>query len=211
MKPGHSRSTGVIVVSNHQSTLDTFVLSNLRLLDFYVIFKRALLFYPGIGQALGLAGYLHVSRGDKESGRKLIKDACATLRRGIGLCWFPEGTRKIGGDTGPLGPFKPGAFVVAHDTGAPLLPVTISGARRAMPAKGLPRLLSGVKILLTIHKPVYPAEGKTVDQLSEECRKAIMSGLRDVDTIPLPSSSPKAEASTPVSQAAIESSSKKEL
>jgi 1-acyl-sn-glycerol-3-phosphate acyltransferase len=96
--------------------------------------------------------------------------------------YFPEGTRKIDGSSGPLGPFKPGAFKVALDAGVQILPVTISGARDLMPARGLPTLGYGTPQLI-IHKPITTA-GKTVDALMEEARAVLASGLRPCDDLP---------------------------
>lgn len=172
----------MVIVSNHQSTLDMLVLAALCNINFYVVFKRELLFYPGLGQAMWLAGYIPVNRnksGASCSGRNAMSRATALLRSGTNTLWFPEGTRKA--DT-MLGPFKPGAFICAAEAGATLLPVTISGAKRMMPAGGLPKLFSG-DIVLTIHAPI-PSVGKGVDAISDECRAAIESALRPVDRPP---------------------------
>jgi len=187
--------TKTIIISNHQSTLDVFILARLCFLNFYVVFKREILFYPGVGTAMWLSRYLSVNRKDKESGRTLIRQATAVLNRGLSLCWFPEGTRKIDGSSGPLGPFKPGAFVVARDAGAAILPVTISGARRLMPAGGAPQLRTG-RVVLTIHPPISSA-GKDVEALMDATRAAIVSGLREIDALPAPKAAAAAAGNSP--------------
>ena len=97
---------------------------------------------------------------------------------------FAEGTRKIDGSTGPMGPFKAGAFKLALDNDVPIVPITISGARHLMPAKGFPYLRFG-KCKLIIHKPVQ-TKGKTVDGLMAECRDIIASGLEACDALTSP-------------------------
>lgn len=173
-----------MVVCNHQSTLDPAVLSPLHFFAFTVIIKAELLFYPFIGQAMWLAGYLPVWRGDKSSGHNLIARAKELVQRGRNVLFFPEGTRKVDvSAAAPLGEFKVGAFKVATETpGAAVLPITISGARSLFPLSIIPRLNFGDPVL-TIH-PVISAEGKTATQLSEEVKAVIASALREVDFVP---------------------------
>ncbi len=97
------------------------------------------------------------------------------------MFFFPEGTRKITGETGPIGPFKPGAFKLAIDAGVPILPVTISGARGVMPMTGF-RLGFGT-VTVTVHPPV-PVGGRTVDSLSAEVRGLMLGSMREVDEVP---------------------------
>jgi 1-acyl-sn-glycerol-3-phosphate acyltransferase len=69
-----------------------------------------------------------------------MEKAADYLRRGVSVLFFAEGTRKIDGATGPLGPFKAGAFSTAIAARVPILPIAISGARFLMPASGFPVL-----------------------------------------------------------------------
>ena len=52
------------------------------------------------------------------------------LARGMPVMLFPEGTRS---EDGQLLPFKDGAFRLAIETGADLLPVALAGTRTALP------------------------------------------------------------------------------
>lgn len=110
------------------------------------------------------------------------------------VLFFPEGTRKIDSAGGPLGPFKAGAFKLAIDTGAPIVPITISGARNLMPARGYPSLGYGAPKLI-VHAPI-PSAGKTVEQLMRECHDVIASGLGPEDMI-APEGAESAGAATP--------------
>ena len=107
-------------------------------------------------------------------------DRCAVLlRQGVSLLIFPEGTRKIDEAAGPIGGFKAGAFRLALDCGVPLQPVTISGARHMMPARGYPYLAFGT-VRMTIH-PHVPTSGRSVEELMEAVRPVLASGLRPCD------------------------------
>jgi 1-acyl-sn-glycerol-3-phosphate acyltransferase len=106
-----------------------------------------------VGQALVLSGSIVVKRGDRESGHRLIQKAMQSIQEGINVLFFPEGTRKIDGTKGPLGEFRAGAFKVAVDTGCPIVPVTITGARSMLPPRGLP-LLADSSPLVVVHPPI---------------------------------------------------------
>jgi len=184
----------LVLVCNHQSALVIFLMSYIHhygYLPFRVVFKREPLFYPGLGQAMWLARYFSVNRHDKDSGRNMLRSAADYIGGGGSVFFFPEGTRKIDGSTGPLGPFKPGAFKLALETGARILPITISGARSMFPASGLPRLEPGHPIL-TIHPSINTA-GRTLDSLMEESRAAIASALRPEDDLPAPRPAPASD------------------
>jgi 1-acyl-sn-glycerol-3-phosphate acyltransferase len=52
------------------------------------------------------------------------------LERGVPVIFFPEGTRS---PDGQMGPFKDGAFRLALDSGAQIIPIAVCGTRKALP------------------------------------------------------------------------------
>jgi long-chain acyl-CoA synthetase len=60
-----------------------------------------------------------------------LRSAYLVLKRGKGLCFFPEGLRST---TGKVGKFKKGFGILAKETGAKLVPVAIEGAYEAWPS-----------------------------------------------------------------------------
>jgi 1-acyl-sn-glycerol-3-phosphate acyltransferase len=178
-------ATRTVYVVNHQSTLDMAVLSPLHMLPFRVIIKAELLFYPILGQAMWLAGYIPVWRGNKDSGRAALERARQAVAAGGNVLFFPEGTRKVAATPeAPLGDFKIGAFKLASEVeGCVIQPITVSGARHLFPLSAIPVLEFGEPVL-TVHPPI-PCAGKTPDQLSDECRAVLVTALRDVDTAPV--------------------------
>lgn len=60
-----------------------------------------------------------------------LRSSYLVLRRGKGLCYFPEGLRST---TGEVGKFKKGFGILAKETGAKLVPVAIEGAYEAWPS-----------------------------------------------------------------------------
>ena len=58
-----------------------------------------------------------------------LERGAAAIREGSHLILFPEGRRNDGGFLG----FTPGFAKIAYETGAPVVPVRITGAHRALP------------------------------------------------------------------------------
>jgi long-chain acyl-CoA synthetase len=77
----------------------------------------------------------------------------AALKGGSRLVWFPEGTRSA---TGELAPFRPGAGLLLHQVGVPVVPVFIRGAYEALPRhRRWPRLR---RITVEIGEPLDPRQ-----------------------------------------------------
>ena len=107
-----------------------------------------------------------------------IHDHSRPHRRSTGGRIAPEGTRSL---TGQLLPFKKGAFYLAMEASLPILPVTLSGTRDALPAKGL-RSRPGAHVKVTIHPKIdaaaYVARGrKGRDELMVDVRRILESAL----------------------------------
>jgi len=82
-----------------------------------------------------------------------LRSAYLVLKRGKGLCFFPEGLRST---TGKIGNFKKGFGILAKETGAKLVPVAIEGAYEAWPSTAkYPRFH---KIRVRFGKPLLPEE-----------------------------------------------------
>ena len=122
------RAGPLIVVANHQSLLDAFVL--IAALDIpirYVItwdfYRRPLLRWP-----LWLLGTIPI--GGEAGVVRAVKRVAAVLRGGGIVGLFPEG--RISRD-GAIQPFRTGAATLAYRHGATILAVHIAGSFEAMP------------------------------------------------------------------------------
>jgi 1-acyl-sn-glycerol-3-phosphate acyltransferase len=164
-----------VVVANHQSLLDTFVLCNLPR-EMKWVAKRELFAIPLFGWGLSLAGDICLERGDTASALAVLRKARRYLATGMNVMIFPEGTRSA---DGALLPFKPGAFKLAVETGAPVLPIAISGTAHGMP-KGSPWVRPAT-ITVRILDPVPTAGllGRDVRRLREDVRDRIAGALRE--------------------------------
>jgi 1-acyl-sn-glycerol-3-phosphate acyltransferase len=115
-----------------------------------------------------------LDRSNRRSQIKTIKRGIEWLKQGVPLCAFPEGTRS---KTGRLMPFKRGAFKMASSAGADIVPLSIVGSEKVMPAGWVMPMRSSrsVPAKIIVHPPIS-SEGKDEKELSEEVRNERESG-----------------------------------
>jgi 1-acyl-sn-glycerol-3-phosphate acyltransferase len=170
MDPGHS----YVIVCNHQSQYDIFVLYGWLNTDFKWVMKQELRNIPVIGVACDKLGHIYVDRSNREAAMASIEAAKSRITGGTSVLFFPEGTRSRDGQ---LKRFKKGAFYFAVDLQLPLLPITINGTRQILPSDTLD-LFPG-RATMTIHAPIG-VEGYqrgNISELAALVRARIASGL----------------------------------
>ncbi len=121
-----------VMICNHQSMLDILVIYRL-FRHFKWVSKEELFHVPLVGWNMSLNRYIRIKRSSLQSQRNML-DACVqNLKAGSSVMIFPEGTRS---STSQMRPFKEGAFHVAREAGADILPMVLEGSARAVPDKG---------------------------------------------------------------------------
>lgn len=145
------KGTTYVIISNHQSLLDILLLNCLRY-RYKWISKIELTKVPVIGWYLRMADYIIINRGDEESKIEMLEKSYTSLKKGISIMIFPEGTRSLNNE---IGFFKRGAFQLALQANIPLLPVLIDGTGGILPKHGL-IFGSGHEIRIKVLDPVYP-------------------------------------------------------
>lgn len=118
-------SRGAVILLNHQSALDLYVLAVIwpLMARCTVVAKRSLQYLVPFGTATWLWGTVFIDRGAQSARNALNKQAEAIKVHKRKLLLFPEGTRHSGDK---LLPFRKGAFHVAMSAGAPIQPVVVS-------------------------------------------------------------------------------------
>jgi len=165
-----------VIVANHQSLVDIYVLYGFLPIDIKWVMKQELRSIPMLGLACDMMGHIYIDRSNTEAALESIENARSRINGGISVVFFPEGTRSR---DGALGSFKRGAFRLAIDLGIPVLPVTIHETRHVLPSDST-ELVPG-EVRLEILEPI-PTEGLTVDdvhELSDRTRRAIARSLND--------------------------------
>ena len=158
-----------IVMSNHVSNLDPPVLLPVIPGMASVVLKQELMKIPLLGRAMRMGKFVPVSRGhSREDAKRSVAAAGAALRAGKHIMIFPEGTRS---PDGHLLPFRKGAFFLAAETGAPIVPVVIRGTERMM-EKGSLRIRPGVAVV-TFLPAMWPKAYPSRDALMRAVREAM--------------------------------------
>ena len=85
---------------------------------------------------------------------------------------FPEGTRS---EDGRLQPFKRGPFYLAMGTGAPVVPVAITGTEKRM-RKGSAAITSGIARVEFL-EPLWPKDFATREELMAATRERMIAAL----------------------------------
>jgi 1-acyl-sn-glycerol-3-phosphate acyltransferase len=141
-----------VLVSNHESLGDILVLFGL-FRPFKWVSKASNFKLPLIGWNMSLNRYVPLVRGDKDSVLRMLQLCEGWLRRGVPILMFPEGTRS---PDGQVKAFKDGAFGLALKTGAPVIPIVLTGTGRTLPKHGLV-LQSRAHCRVRVLPPVDPA------------------------------------------------------
>jgi 1-acyl-sn-glycerol-3-phosphate acyltransferase len=136
----------VMVVANHSSYLDSFLLFATLPDGLCFVAKRELADTPVVGALLRAYGMRFVERSDTERSVRDSRELSRFAERGESFVFFPEGTftRAPG-----LLPFHMGAFVVAAAAGMPVLPVAVRGTRSVLrdedwlPRRGVIQIVVG--------------------------------------------------------------------
>ena len=168
-----NKDTSYIFVANHQGAFDIFTIYGFLNHNFKWLMKKRLEKIFMVGPACRRAGHIFVDDTKLAAIRKTIEQAEDTLKDGMSLVIFPEGSRTW---DGKMIPFKRGAFMLASEFNLPVVPVTITGSYERMP-RFTYNVTPGT-ITLTIHKPIEPGEkGFVTKELMARCREEIESSL----------------------------------
>lgn len=182
-----------VLVANHVSWFDIFAIAAKLPVDYHFVAKKELEKIPVFGLAWRAAGHISIDRGNRESAARSLRQAGLQMREQKSVVViFAEGTRSR---TGRLLPFKKGAFVLAAETGIPIIPTIVTGSYDIM------RPDTFIVRPATIHvyfEPPVPAVGASVDQLMQRTRAVFVQRLEETESLPpaddVPSALPSASA-----------------
>jgi 1-acyl-sn-glycerol-3-phosphate acyltransferase len=162
-----------IFLSNHVSNLDPTVLFPVLPGRCSALLKKELMRIPLLGTAMRMAKFVPVERGNvRESAHASVAAAAAALKSGLHIVIFAEGTRS---QDGRLAAFKRGPFFLATDTGAPIVPIVISGTQTMM-RKHSAAITPGVAKVEFL-PAVYPGGFATREELMAAVRRAMIAAL----------------------------------
>ena len=138
-----------IIACNHVSNLDPLLVG--------CFFPRRLIYFAKeelfknwlFGACIRALGAIPVSRSDNASAAGALRGFMKLYEEGSDVLIFPEGGRSLDGNLQPL---EGGVALIAAREKAPILPVFIDGAFKAMPTGA--KFVKPVKIHVTFGKPL---------------------------------------------------------
>jgi 1-acyl-sn-glycerol-3-phosphate acyltransferase len=166
-------SRSYVFASNHQSIYDIPIVFTSLPVQLRIVAKDSLGRFPFLGWHLQRTGHLLVDR--RNPGAGIVKRMARLIGGARSLIVFPEGTRS---QDGRVGRFKGGSFLLAIDSGLPVVPISIARSRFVM-RKGRLMTCPG-DVTVTIHEPV-PTTGITREQARAFAERVQDIVRRDVD------------------------------
>ncbi len=167
-----------VFISNHRSYLDTATLFFYAGTKMGLVAKKELLKAPVLGQGMSFVNIIAIDRSNPERARQSMEKARQVMHEGYSFGVFVEGTRAMPGE---LLPFKKGAFHLAMQMDAPIIPVAIKNTDWMMGKK------TGVSFPGTIEMVLLPpiettnASGEELMELLKTTREAIANELSSGD------------------------------
>ncbi|MCA1324328.1 lysophospholipid acyltransferase family protein [Herbaspirillum sp. alder98] len=175
-----------LLVSNHISWLDIFVVNSLKPCRF--VAKSDIRSWPLVGWLCAKTGTIFISRGKASDVRRIFKGLVESIERGEHVAFFPEGTTA---PQGTLLPFHANLFEAAIDAKAPVQPYAlryVDRDGRLHPAANFIGEMTIVESILAILRsrgmtaeltqlPLISTDGMHRRELALLSRAAIAGGL----------------------------------
>ncbi|SHG36871.1 1-acyl-sn-glycerol-3-phosphate acyltransferase [Massilia sp. CF038] len=117
---GSAALAHAMIVSNHVSWLDIFVINALYPCRF--VAKSEIRAWPVLGWLVDKAGTVFIARGNRRELRNIFKGMVQALQAGERVAFFPEGTTAL---QGQVLPFHANLFEAAVDAGVAVQPYAL--------------------------------------------------------------------------------------
>lgn len=173
-KENLEKNKSYIFVANHRSYIDTTALFAYAGKRIGLIAKKELLKVPVLGQGISFINFVTIDRSNPQRALETMEKVREIVDSGYSFGVFAEGTRAMPGD---LLPFKKGAFHLALQTGAAIIPVAIKNTDYLMGKKT--GVVNPGTMEIVLLPPIETANLTTEDlpELLEQTRKAIAEEL----------------------------------
>lgn len=164
----------LLVVANHLNLADPPLVSVSLNRKAMFMAKEELFRSRFIGYFIGGFGAFPVHRGQLD--RKALRQAERVLAEGLALVMFPEATRS---KTAQLQPAFSGSALIALRSGAPILPLAITGTERI---KGATWILRRPQLTVNIGHPFHlpSVKGKVSKTKLDELTNIIMEHIAEL-------------------------------
>lgn len=154
---------GAILVSNHLNNADPCIIPGATSRRIVIMAKKEMFRWPVISLLFRLIGSFPVDR--QGADLAAIREAQAVVHDGHLLLMFPEGTRS---KDRQLHQGFAGTALVAYRTGAPIVPIAITGTEHLKWPLLFFRPFIGPRVTITFGKPFYPPK---VERITTQAAK----------------------------------------
>ena len=167
--------TPAVLLSKHQSTLETLLLPTLMPHPLAFVFKRELLRIPFFGWSMARLDMIHIDRESRALALKhVVEQGMRLLSQGTWIIMFPEGTRM---ERGQQGTYQTAGTRLAVQAGAPVVPIAVSSGK-CWPRQGFTKYPGVVEV--SIGKPISSV-GREPKELMREVQRWIEAEMRRID------------------------------
>ena len=161
---------GVLFVSNHQGLFDIPILMQVMESPTAFVAKKELRHVPGIGLWIRMIGGIFMNRQDLKQSMQAILDAGESMKKGLNMVIYPEGTRS---KSDAHNEFKMGALKPAAMAKTAIVPVFVDGSYRIFEGnKGFK--ITPAEVQVYIGKPI------SMKELTRGEQKALASSIEDI-------------------------------
>ena len=169
------QTTSAILLSKHQSALETLLLPTLISHPLAFVFKRELLRIPFFGWSMARLDMIHIDRESRAQALKqVVSQGKALLEQGVWIILFPEGTRI---ERGQQGTYQTAGTRLAVQAGAPVIPIAVASGK-CWPRKGFIKYPGVVQV--SIGRPIASV-GREPKELMREVEAWIEAEMRRID------------------------------
>ncbi|HYM16869.1 MAG TPA: lysophospholipid acyltransferase family protein [Dehalococcoidia bacterium] len=164
------KTGGAILVSNHLNNADPCVIPGALNRRIVTMAKKEMFRWPVISLIFRFIGAFPVDRAGADLAA--LREAQRIVDSGLLLLMFPEGTRS---KDRQLHRGFPGTALVAYRTGAPIIPVAITGTEHLPWPWLFLRPFVGPRVTITFGKPFYPPHAERINsQAARDATEEIM-------------------------------------
>jgi 1-acyl-sn-glycerol-3-phosphate acyltransferase len=167
------KTGGAILVSNHLNNADPCVIPGVFKRRIITMAKKEMFKWPVVSLVFRFIGAFPVDR--QGADLAALREAQSVVHDGVLLLMFPEGTRSRDRQ---LQSGFPGTALVAYRTGAPIIPIAITGTENIPWPWVFVRPFMGPKVTVRIGKPFYPPKAERIT--SKQAKDATDDIMRHV-------------------------------
>lgn len=166
-----------VMTLNHNSMADIITIYNLPLV-FKWVSKKEVYHIPIVGRLLYAHGDIVINRASAKEAMQLVHERGKEwLAKGASVAIFPEGTRSKDGE---IHNFKAGAFLLAKDAGAPILPIVLNNTNKMMRKGWLMNWRNHITIKILPPISAEEVAERTVKEVMADVHSSMTEALAEI-------------------------------